>query len=137
MVTKDALPALRKQLDRVPRLCDSVGADLAHNAEYFISQSLGGKKDLAFREGVLRKMRAMREELAGPSPTPIERLLVNGSLPVGCRCKKPMFRYAQSGSCSLKQIDFNIKRQDRANQRFLSAMKTLATVRKMAYLFSR
>lgn len=41
-------------------------------------------------------------------------------------------RYAQAGNCSFPQANFHLKRQDRAHRRFLSAMKTLATVRKLA-----
>ena len=35
------------------------------------------------------------------------------------------------GNCSFAQADYHLRRQDRAHLRFLSAMKTLATVRKL------
>ncbi len=130
---EEAMPALREILDDVPSIRDALGADLQRTVEHAISKSLGGEENLAFQEGLKRKLAAMREELEGPLPSPTERLLVDRAIACWLQVEEADLRYASSvGSCTLEQSNFYQKRQDRAHRRFLTAMKTLATVRKLA-----
>src|SRR5262249_40546452 len=69
-----ALPALRVLL-LDPGIVDKLNGDLARVAQQSLVNAAAGN-DLAFREAVLRKLEMLRAELAGPDPTPIERLLV-------------------------------------------------------------
>lgn len=126
-----AMPALREMLDLVPKMREMLGADLDRTVEHTISNSLGGGDNLAFREAIKRKLAAMREELEGPTPSPTERLLVDRIVACWLQMQEADLRYAQEGSCSFAQADYHLRRQDRAHRRFLTAMKTLATVRKM------
>jgi len=126
-----AMPALREILDRVPSMREVFGADLDRTVEYSISKSLGGEKNLAFREAIKRKLAALREELEGPTPSPTERLLVDRIVACWLQVQDADLRYAQAGNCSFAQADYHLRRQDRAHRRFLTAMKTLATVRKL------
>lgn len=128
---EQAMPALRQVLDLVPSLCEAMGAELGKTVENSISKSLGGPDDLAFREAMKRKLAALREELEGPSPSPTERLLVDRVVACWLQIQEADLRYAHSGNCSIPQADYHLRRQDRAHKRFLSAMKTLATVRKL------
>ena len=128
----DAIPALRQLLDRVPAIREVVGANLERTVERSISKSLGGDDNLAFREALSRKLAALRGELEGPSPSPTERLLVDRVVACWLQVQEADLRYAQAGNCSFPQANYHLKRQDRAHRRFLSAMKTLATVRKLA-----
>ena len=126
-----AMPALREILDRIPSIREVFGADLDRTVEYSISKSLGGEKNLAFREAIKRKLAALREELEGPTPSPTERLLVDRIVACWLQVQDADLRYAQAGNCSFAQADYHLRRQDRAHRRFLTAMKTLATVRKL------
>jgi hypothetical protein len=108
-----------------------LGAELDRTVEHSISKSLGGEDNLAFREAIKRKRAALREELEGPTPSPTERLLVDRVVACWLQVQEADLRYAQAGNCSFAQADYHLKRQDRAHRRFLSAMKTLATIRKL------
>jgi hypothetical protein len=126
-----AMPVLRDMLDRVPEIRKVLGADLEQTVESSISKSLGGQDNLAFREAIKRKLTALREELEGPSPSPTERLLVDRIVACWLQVQEADLRYAQADNCSFAQADYHLRRQDRAHRRFLSAMKTLATIRKL------
>ena len=126
-----AMPALREMLDRVPAIREVLGADLDRTVEHSISKSLGGEDNLAFREAIKRKLSALREELEGPTPSPTERLLVDRVVACWLQVQEADLRYAQAGNCSFEQANYHLKRQDRAHRRFLSAMKTLAMIRKL------
>jgi hypothetical protein len=126
-----AMPALRELLDHVPSIRHVLGADMDRTVEYVISKSLGGEEDLAFREAIKRKLAALRGELEGPTPSPTERLLVDRVVACWLQVQEADLRYANAGDCSFAQADYHLRRQDRAHRRFLSAMKTLATVRKL------
>ena len=129
---EQAMPALRAMLDRAPSIRRAVGADLERKVEDSISKSMGGQNNLAFREGLKRKLAALRAELEGAGSTPTEKLLVERAVACWLQVQEADLRYAQGGSSNLHQANYHLKRQDRAHRRFLSAMKTLATVRKMA-----
>ncbi|MGM0490291.1 MAG: hypothetical protein ACQESR_26490, partial [Planctomycetota bacterium] len=115
----------------IPSIRKAVGADLERKVEDSISKSMAGRDNLAFREGLKRKLAALRAELEGPNPTPTEKLLVDRGVACWLQVQDADVRYAQAGNASYQQANYHLKRQDRAHPRFLSAMKTLATVRKM------
>jgi hypothetical protein len=71
---KTALPALRELL-KEPAAADLLGGDLAKQAQLTLINKFSGQ-NLLFRESLTRKLDLLREELAGPNPTPLERLLV-------------------------------------------------------------
>ena len=70
--------------------------------------------------------------MEGPAPTPIERLLAERA--AICWWLVHRFEYydADAGDRSIRQAEFNQRRIDAAHNRFLSALRTLATVRKLA-----
>src|ERR1700712_2338810 len=68
------LPRLRELLADHPVIWQRYG-DLAVQAETAWADLAAGT-DLHMRECLLRRAEALREELAGPAPSPIERLLV-------------------------------------------------------------
>lgn len=129
---ESAMPALKAILDRLPIIREDLGGDLERTVEFVMCRTLGGTKDLAFREAVRRKLASLREELAGPQPCPAERLLVDRVVACWLQVQEADWRYVTASDCSTAQANYHLKRQDRAHRRFLSAMKTLATVRKMA-----
>jgi hypothetical protein len=121
------LPQLR-QLLASPAAVDRWGGNLADLA--FVQAAAG--KNLLAREALLRKLELLRAELAGPSPTALERLLVERVVACWLQLQDADVRFAQ-GQHTLKsvEIDYFQRRMDRAHHRFLSAVKALALVRRL------
>jgi hypothetical protein len=128
-VDASTLAAVRKVLDD-PALVEACG-NLAHQAEVsFICAAAG--KNLVFQEALSRKMDLLRAELAGPNPTPIERLLVERVVACWLQVQDADVRYAQAKDLSLKWYEYYQRRMNHSHKRYLSALKTLALVRKLA-----
>ncbi len=128
---ESTLPVLR-MLVVDPAGVKMLGGDLARQAEISFVQAAAGD-NLAFREALTRKLELLRAELAGPNPTPVERLLVERVVACWLQVQDADIRYAQrQGDCTLAQGDYYQRRMDRAHKRYLSALKTLALVRKLA-----
>src|SRR5262249_35136423 len=125
------LPALRKMLGD-PATVEMLGGDLARQAELSFIGAIGGG-DLSLEEALARKLEVVRAELAGPDPTPLERLLVERVVACWLQVQDADVRYAQAQKdCVIVQGDYQQRRMDRAHKRYLSAIKALALVRKLA-----
>jgi hypothetical protein len=129
-----ALPGLRALFegDRGEILVEEFGGDMARTAERSMVARAAGT-NLVMREALHSKLAALRAELAGPDPTPIERLLADRA----ALCWLAVFEFEaaaaqQLGPISIEVADYQQRRIDRAHKRFLTALKTLAAVRKMA-----
>ena len=127
---KNAVPEFRKLLGQEPHLAD-IGGNLARIAEGNLVAALAGEQ-LYLREMLLAKLKTMRSELAGPQPSPIERLLVERVVACWLQVYDADAIAAQPESVTFVQGDYNQRRQDRAHRRYLSAIRTLALVRKLA-----
>jgi len=84
-----------------------------------------------FREAVTKKMEILRSELNGPNPTPVERLLAERAVLCWLHLYHLEAVYAGKDSMSLPLALHYQKCIDRAHKRYLSALKTLADVRKL------
>jgi hypothetical protein len=124
------LPALRQMLQN-PAVVEALGGDLARQAEMSLIAAAAGE-NLAFKEALIRKLELLRAELAGPNPTPVERLLVERIVACWLQVQDADIRYAQAKDLSIPWGDSYQQRMDRAHRRFLSAVKTLALVRRLA-----
>ena len=128
---RSTLPEVRRILSD-PHEVDALGGDLALQAEASFVQALAGK-DLVLTEALPRKLDALRAELAGPNPTPVERLLVERVVACWLQVQDAEVRFAQGqGNLSIKQADYYQRRMDGANRRYLAALKALAVARKLA-----
>jgi hypothetical protein len=127
---KSVLPTLRKLLES-PESVEMLGGDLAARAQKALVAHICGRS-LASREAVLRKLALLREELAGPSPTPIERLIVERIAACWLQLHQFELIYAGRESMSLELATFYQRSIDRAQKRYLSAIKALAQVRRLA-----
>jgi hypothetical protein len=87
--------------------------------------------NLLLRESLTRKLEELRAELGGPSPSPLERLLVARVLACWLQVHYADTAYAQLKAASPAQHAAALKRQNAAQQRYLQAVKALATVRKL------
>jgi hypothetical protein len=115
---------------KTPSWLEACG-NLARHAEDALIRKFVGK-DLAVGEGLRRKLEVMRGELAGPAPTPLERLLAERIITCWLHVYHLEAIYAGKDSISLELGSYYQKSIDRAHRRYLSAIKTLATVRKLA-----
>jgi hypothetical protein len=127
---ESALPALR-QLLKNPRMVELLGGDLAREAQLTRIATCSGENLLA-REALTRKLQMLRDEQAGPSPTPLERLLVERVVACWLHLYMMEANHAAKHSINLKLGIYYQQCFDRAQRRYLSAIKTLALVRKLA-----
>jgi hypothetical protein len=71
--------------------------------------------------------------LAGANPTPVERLLVERVVACWLQVQDADVRYAQGQKeLTFAQGEYYQRRMERAHKRYLSALRTLALVRKLA-----
>ena len=123
------LPALRELL-KAPHMVEACG-NLAAHAENALIRKFSGK-DLAVSEGLRRKLGALRAELAGPTPTPLERLLVERIVACWLHLYHLETAYAGKDSMALELASYYQRSLSAAHKRYLSAIRTLALVRKLA-----
>ena len=128
---EQALTELTPLIDRTPELWRTLG-DVAHLAQQAqIEQACG--KDLLTRQAQERTLDQLRAELAQPGDGALEKLLVEAILTTWLQ-----LGYAnavaseQAHSLSVQWADYYQRRIDKAHRRFLAAIRTLATVRKLA-----
>jgi hypothetical protein len=124
-----AMPALRTMMDANGALVEAFG-NLAAQVEHSILRSISGKDHL-FREASERMLARMRADVAGPNPTPLERLLADRIALCWLALHDAEIRYFQSKDLTIKQAEYWQNRIDASHRRYLSAIKTLATVRKL------
>jgi hypothetical protein len=88
--------------------------------------------DVFSQEAIPRNLKAMREEVAGQNPSPLERLLAERI--TVCWLELQYFEaiYAQNlGKLTITQSDYHQRRIDTAHRRYLSSIKALAQIRKL------
>jgi hypothetical protein len=127
---KNAVPEFQKLLEQEPDLAD-LGGNLASIAEGNLVTALAGDQ-LWMREMLAVKLKTMRTELAGPQPSPIERLLVERVVACWLQVYHADAIAAQAERTTFAEGDYIQRRQDRAHRRYLSAIRTLALIRKLA-----
>jgi len=126
----EAISELRKMLNAKPPRWETLG-NLATQAECSLVKVATGDNTVV-NEAMYEKLSAMKEELDGVSPTPLERLLVDRVVACWLQVSYADVIYAQNmKDISLKQGDFYQERQDRAHRRYMSAIRTLAQVRRL------
>jgi hypothetical protein len=128
---RSVLPQLQEVLDANPKLWQAHG-DLALQAQAMWLQ-LMAPRDLLFRESVQRKLEELRAELSGPSPSPLEKLLVERVVACSLQCHMADCLAAQ---ISEQQPPIPLRqelrrRQESSQRRYLASIKQLATVRKL------
>jgi hypothetical protein len=127
---ESAAPEFRKFLKGDPEYVDTFG-NMARDAERALIKKATGE-NLVIREIYAAKLAALRAELAGPQPNAIERLLVERVVACWFQVNHADGIAAWTEQCTLEQGDYHQRRQDRAHKRFLSAVKMLATIRRLA-----
>jgi hypothetical protein len=126
---RSVLPELCKALDADKRLWQTYG-DLAQHAEAALGMLVAGE-NLLLAESLKRTLRSMKEELGGPSPSPLERLLVERVTATWLQTNYYDGMMAQLKGTKNAQWKVIERQQDAANRRHQGAIKSLATVRKL------
>jgi len=124
-----SLPALRFLLDQHPAVWRHAGDLAAHAERAWVELAAGS--DLPAREALTRQLVELKAELAGPAPTPLERLLVARIAATWLQVNYADAVAAQARDVSVKQAELALERQDRAHRRHLAAVAALATVRRL------
>jgi hypothetical protein len=124
-----AQPAFRQTLDAHPQIWQAYG-DLAAHAQRSWVELIGGS-DLALKASLDRKLAAMKAELGGPDPSPLEALLVERIVACWLQAYHADAAASQVQEMSIPQGHYLRKRQDSAHRRYLSAVATLATTRRL------
>jgi hypothetical protein len=125
------IPIIRNALAKNPKIVDLLGGNVAKAAQDSFVYALAGK-DLVFRESLLAKLESLRGELNGPNPSAVERLLVERVVACWLQVQDADLRYSKAKEVSFNQANYDLRRMNGAHKRYLSALKTLAAVRKMA-----
>jgi hypothetical protein len=126
---ENTLPVLHEML-KAPHWLEACG-NLAKHAENALIHKFTAQ-DLAVGEGLRKRLEVMRGELAGPAPAPLERLLAERIVTCWLHLYTLEAIYACKDSMTLNLAMHYQKCIDRAHKRYLSAIKTLATVCKLA-----
>ena len=126
---ESCLPQVRMLLDDNEEVCRRVG-DAAAHAETAWATLVGGG-DLLARESFKLEAERMAAELAGESPSPIERMLARQA--ALCSLEASYFAATCAGAAQSPQAqrEFLHKRSDRAQAKFAAALKQLAVCRKL------
>src|SRR5262245_41680555 len=125
-----ALLRLRELLDAHPEVWRQVG-DLAALAERAWLAVLAGNNPLTV-EAMGRSVAAMKAELLGERPTPVERLLVEQVIARWMEVKYCEATSADPGRRSPEPPGLALTRLESAQKRHLGAIKALADVRRRA-----
>jgi hypothetical protein len=122
------LPQLRRLLEESPALRRGYG-DLASQARAAWVKLAAGSNGL-MAECVEQKAAELRREVAGDSPSPLEQLLADRV--VVCWLQTSFYDgvIAQTSESSSARLGELQKQHQNAHRRFLTAIKTLARVRK-------
>jgi hypothetical protein len=120
-----------RELLKEPALVDALGGDFAKQAQLTLIDKFSGQ-NLLFKESLPRKLDVLRDELAGPNPTPLERLLVERVVSCWLHLHYLEVTCAAKESMSLELGSYYQRSISSAQKRYLAAIKTLAVVRKLA-----
>ena len=91
------------------------------------------EEGFGLKEVLQAQLAAMREEIAGDNPSPLEWLLVERIVLTWLQIQLFEDLYASSipKSMTFAQGNYKQKRIDQAHRRYLSAIRTLAQIRKL------
>ena len=130
--TKKAVPEIREILREHPQLSWKL-VDLSRMTEGIFIGRMSKDEDLASKETMKRQLACMREEVAGDNPSPLERLLAERVAATWLQVQlfEGVYASSMSKNMTLAQADYHQRRIDKAHNRYLSAIRALAQIRKM------
>lgn len=124
------LPALKMHMDAHPEYWVQQGNLSREIRDLLITQLSVG--DLARQEAITRWCAAQFQALAGPTPSPLEALLVDEILTCWLDLDRWRLTSVALDKAPTRGDEQAVQRRvDAAHQRFLKAVKTLAQIRKL------
>lgn len=122
---RKALTAIQKDWEKIQDTPDVVARNLLVEATF--------GEDLLQRETFARQAEAMKRELAGPNPTPLELALAArvATCWLDANLSDMMFGYRLIKGANLAIAEHHERRRDRAHQRYVSAVLALARARRL------
>jgi hypothetical protein len=101
-----------------------------------IDWTAGKDGDAKTKARLKEELRDLAAELAGPNPSPVERVLAETAATSWFAFRMSEAQYAagatSEGGMTLAQSEHAQRRTDRAHRRLMSTLKTLAAVRRFA-----
>jgi hypothetical protein len=130
---ESTLPAVREYLKR-PGALEAYG-DMGRIAQQKLIKLFTGKH-LVCREAMLARLEQLRKDLAGQSPTPLERLLAERIVACLLHLEYLELNYSvQVEKGNMTEMKIHLLYEgciNRAHNRILAAVRTLALVRRLA-----
>jgi hypothetical protein len=128
----EVVSGIRKILDDSPDLAWRFIKGPGRMAEEALIDEFTRDKDLASKELLKHQLKSMKLEVAGENPSPLERLLAERVVATWLQVQffDSLYAFGMKNEV-MSQGDYRQKRLDRAHRRHLSAVRTLAQVRKM------
>ena len=127
---ESVLPQLQRALDQHPEIWRHFGNLASHVQDEWVKMLAGS--DLAMRESLLMKAQSMHAELEGPSPSRLEQLLCDAVVTTWLEAEYfAVLLVSSHDKGTPRQIESLHLRRDAAHKRHLTAIKTLAEVRKL------
>ncbi len=125
-----ALAALRAACDADPTAWRDLG-DLGRLGRISLIDKIGNKNTVV-SHALARRVGELRDELGGPAPPPLERLLIDRVITTWLFLNYAEMTYAQNlGTLTAKQGEHQQRRIDRAQRRHLAAIKALGEIRRL------
>ena len=128
---EEALAVTREWFDDTPSACDKVG-DWARTAEDSLVKLTA--KNPVIQEALHSKLNALRREIGGPDPSPLEDLLARRVAACWLHVHYLETIYAlnvENNGLSGRWSESMQRSIDRAQKRYLSSIKTLVQVRRL------
>jgi len=125
-----ALAKLREFLDQHPEIEQTIG-DLAKVAERAWIELVSGTDALG-QETVKRQLATLKSELAGEHSTALEQLLIDNIAICRLADHHAQMLAADASGGTIPQAILRLKRSESAQKRFLTAIRTLTTLRARA-----
>ncbi len=124
---KTAMGALRKELNAMPYMWEA--GNLATRAQDALVKVIFGGSEV-FKDVLHKKLADLKNDLMGPESTQLEQLLVERILV----CWLQVYHADLIDTQNMQKVDssgYLQDRLDRAHRRYLSAIRTLAQVRRL------
>lgn len=126
---RSVLPRLREILERFPDIAEELGnlTEMARSA----LRSRFKRDSLLLGEVLEAEEAALSAEIVGPNPTVLERLLSDQIVLCWQHLRYLEISYGQTHGYTFREGEYYQRCLDRAQRRYLSAIKTLAQIRKL------
>jgi hypothetical protein len=126
---ESVLGELRAALDVNAWVWERYG-DLAQQSMAAWLQLIAGS-NIMLHESTRRKAEQLREELTGPEPSPLEKLLIERIVSCWLQVNYADAAYAQMKGNAPGQHAAALRRQNSAQHRYLQSVRALATLRRL------